>query len=66
MRVSAETSVAAGIRRIESVTGMEALALCDKEQDSITDIATMVRGARNAVGEKYRVSLTKISAYRRT
>ncbi|MFB0990570.1 MAG: DHHA1 domain-containing protein, partial [Porticoccaceae bacterium] len=26
--------------------------LCDKEQDSITDIATMVRGARNAVGEK--------------
>ena len=52
LRVSAETSVAAGIRRIESVTGMEALALCDKEQDSITDIATMVRGARNAVGEK--------------
>lgn len=52
VRVSAETSVAAGIRRIESVTGMEALALCDKEQDSITDIATMVRGARNAVGEK--------------
>ena len=52
LRVSAETSVAAGIRRIESVTGMQALALCDKEQDSITDIATMVRGARNAVGEK--------------
>ena len=52
LRVSAETSVAAGIRRIESVTGMEALALCDKEQDSITAIATMVRGARNAVGEK--------------
>lgn len=52
VRVSAETSVAAGIRRIESVTGMEALALCDKEQDSITDITTMVRGARNAVGEK--------------
>ena len=52
VRVSAETSVAAGIRRIESVTGMQALALCDKEQDSITDIATMVRGARNAVGEK--------------
>ena len=52
LRVSAETSVAAGIRRIESVTGMGALALCDKEQDAITDIATMVRGARNGVGEK--------------
>ena len=52
LRVSAETSVAAGIRRIESVTGMGALALCDKEQDSMTDIATMVRGARNGVGEK--------------
>ena len=52
VRVSGETSVAAGIRRIESVTGMGALALCDKEQDSITDIATMVRGARNGLGEK--------------
>lgn len=52
VRVSGETSVAAGIRRIESVTGMGALALCDKEQDSITDIATMVRGARNELGEK--------------
>jgi alanyl-tRNA synthetase len=52
LRVSGETSVAAGIRRIESVTGMGALAFCDKEQDSITDIATMVRGARNGLGEK--------------
>ena len=52
LRVSGETSVAAGIRRIESVTGMGALALCDKEQDSITDIATMVRGARNGLGKK--------------
>jgi len=52
LRVSAETSVAAGVRRIESVTGISALALCDKEQDAITDIATMVRGARNGVGEK--------------
>ena len=51
LRVSGETSVAAGIRRIESVTGMGALAFCDKEQDSITDIATMVRGARNGLGE---------------
>jgi alanyl-tRNA synthetase len=52
LRVSGETSVAAGIRRIESVTGMGALAFCDKEQDSITDIATMVRGARNGLGKK--------------
>lgn len=55
LRVAGETSVAAGIRRIESVTGMGALALCDKEQDAITDIATMVRGARNGLGEKVQV-----------
>jgi alanyl-tRNA synthetase len=61
LRVSGETSVAAGIRRIESVTGMGALAFCDKEQDSITDIATMVRGARNGLGKKYRALLTKTS-----
>jgi len=52
LKVSAETSVAAGIRRIESVTGMKALEFCDSQQDSITNIASIVRGSRATVGDK--------------
>jgi alanyl-tRNA synthetase len=52
LKVSAETSVAAGIRRIESVTGMKALEFCDNQQDSITNIASIVRGSRTTVGDK--------------
>ena len=52
LKVSAETSVAAGVRRIESVTGMKALEFCDNQQDSITDIASIVRGSRTTVGDK--------------
>ena len=52
LKVSAETSVAAGVRRIESVTGIKALEFCDNQQDSITDIASIVRGSRTTVGDK--------------
>ena len=52
LKVSAETSVAAGVRRIESVTGMKALEFCDNQQDSIIDIASIVRGSRTTVGDK--------------
>ena len=52
LKVSGETSVAAGVRRIESVTGMKALEFCDNQQDSITDIASIVRGNRTTVGDK--------------
>lgn len=52
LKVSAETSVAAGVRRIESLTGIKALEFCDNQQDSITDIASIVRGSRTTVGDK--------------
>ena len=52
LKVSGETSVAAGVRRIESVTGMKALEFCDNQQDSITNIASIVRGSRTTVGDK--------------
>ena len=52
LKVSGETSVAAGVRRIESMTGMKALEFCDNQQDSITDIASIVRGSRTTVGDK--------------
>ena len=52
IKVSAETSVASGIRRIESVTGMQAVAFCDEQQDSIGEILSIVRGSRSGLIEK--------------
>ena len=52
VKVSAETSVASGIRRIESVTGMQAIAFCDEQQDSVGEIASIVRGSRLGLIEK--------------
>ena len=52
IKVSAETSVASGIRRIESLTGMQALAFCDEQQDSIGEIVSIVRGSRSGLAEK--------------
>ena len=37
LRISAESSVSAGVRRIEAVTGEAAIAFCDELQDTVTD-----------------------------
>jgi alanyl-tRNA synthetase len=52
VKVSAESSVAAGVRRIESVTGMKAVTFCDQQQDSVANIASIVRANRVGVDEK--------------
>ena len=52
LRISAESSVAAGIRRIEAVTGEAAVALCDELQDTITDVAEVVRASGASVTAK--------------
>ncbi len=52
LKISGESSVAAGVRRIEAVTGDNALTLVDELQDSITDVANIVRAARHNVGRQ--------------
>ena len=54
LKISGESSVAAGVRRIEAVTGENALALVDELQDSIGDVANIVRAARHNVADKVR------------
>jgi alanyl-tRNA synthetase len=54
LRVSGEFSVAAGVRRIEAVTGEQAVALCDQLQDAISDVANVVRASGSNLGDKVR------------
>ena len=46
VKVAVETSVAAGIRRIESYSGMKAVNLCNEQQDQITAISGVIKGSK--------------------
>ena len=52
LKISAESSVSAGVRRIEAVTGEAAIAYCDALQDTVTDVANVLRAARHSVADK--------------
>ena len=54
LRISAESSVSAGVRRIEAVTGEAAITFCDELQDTVTDMASVLRAARHSVADKAR------------
>ena len=54
LKVSGESSVAAGIRRIEAVTAERALALVDELQESLGDVASIVRASKQNVSDKVR------------
>jgi len=51
-RISAETSVASGVRRIEAVTGAAAEALCDENQDLVRQLAAIAGSDRSRLAEK--------------
>jgi alanyl-tRNA synthetase len=48
-KITAETGVAAGIRRIEAVTGEGALAYVDERLATLTEIRALVKGSSNPV-----------------
>jgi alanyl-tRNA synthetase len=54
LRISAESSVSAGVRRIEAVTGEAAIELCDELQDTVSDMANVLRAARHGLTDKAR------------
>jgi alanyl-tRNA synthetase len=51
-RIVSETGIAAGVRRIEAVTGPAALAWSLQAEDTLGTIAGLVRGSRADVAEK--------------
>lgn len=52
IKVSSETSVASGIRRIESFTGKQAIAFCDQQEDTVAEIAAIIKGGKVALTDK--------------
>ncbi len=52
LRIVSESGIAAGVRRIEAVTGAEALALFEADEELIEDIAGTIKANRSNVLDK--------------
>lgn len=58
-RISAESGTAAGIRRIEAVTGEGALTSLHEQSDRLHDIAQMLKGDTQGLNDKVRAVLER-------
>jgi alanyl-tRNA synthetase len=58
-KIVSETGIAAGVRRIEAVTGKGALAWIEKQESQLSNIASMVKGKREDLGDRVKQLLDK-------
>lgn len=58
-RITAESGTAAGVRRIEAVTGEGAIALVHTESDRLHEIASLLKGDAQSLTEKVRAMLER-------
>lgn len=58
-RILSESGTAAGIRRIEAVTGEGAIALLHQQNDLLQDVAHLVKGDTNNLADKVRAVLDR-------
>jgi alanyl-tRNA synthetase len=59
-KVTSESGVASGVRRIEAVTGEAAIDYVEKSDELLRDLSTLVRGSREDVTDKVRDALERI------
>ncbi len=59
-RIVSESATAAGIRRIEAVTGIGALESVNQQSDALTSVAQLVKSDEAGVSEKVKAALDKI------
>ncbi|MEX1666374.1 alanine--tRNA ligase [Zhongshania arctica] len=52
MRISAESGIAAGVRRIEAVTGAAALAAFDSAENELSNLAGLLKTGRETIADK--------------
>jgi alanyl-tRNA synthetase len=58
-KITAETGIAAGIRRIEAVTGRTALERCNEAEQVLDRVAEMIKGNRKDIETKVRQLLER-------
>ena len=59
-KILAESGVAAGVRRIEAVTGEGALRLVEAQESAVREVAGLLRGTRDEIAQKVRDALDRI------
>ena len=60
--ILSESGVAAGVRRIEAITGQAALDYLDRIDGALHDVAQLVHGSRDEAASKVREALERIRA----
>jgi len=65
LRIVSESGVAAGVRRIEAVTGEAALDYLAHGETLLRDVAALVRGSREDLADKVRDSLERVRTQER-
>lgn len=58
-RITSESGTAAGVRRIEAVTGEGAMAMLHAQSDLLGDIAQLLKGDTHSLGDKVRAALER-------
>ena len=64
-RIASESGVAAGVRRIEAVTGEGALDLVARSEAVLREVGGLLRGSRDELADKVREALERIRAQER-
>ncbi|HYB63949.1 MAG TPA: alanine--tRNA ligase [Steroidobacteraceae bacterium] len=64
-KIVSEGGVASGVRRIEALTGEAALAYVEQNDTLLKDLAGLVRGSREDVGDKVREQLERVKQLER-
>jgi alanyl-tRNA synthetase len=59
-KITSESGVASGVRRIEAITGDAALDYVEKSDELLKDLSVLVRGSREEVKEKVRDTLERV------
>ena len=64
-KITSESGVASGVRRIEALTGAGALDYVEQNDALLKDLAGLVRGSREDVGDKVREQLERVKQLER-
>jgi alanyl-tRNA synthetase len=59
-KITSESGVASGVRRIEAITGEAAIDYVEKSDELLRDLSSLVRGSREDVTDKVRDALERI------